>query len=169
MGWWLEEANLAQVTVNILDVETTPIHAVYEEACKDAKEAKLPVTGSQIVGLVPLNSILAVAEYYIEKEELFVLDEDQKVHLAINRLGLSSLGEFKPNERIIEYMLPNTKIGSLASKTVNDFVRAVAARTAAPGGGSVAANVRLLHNILNNKFKIKLLDLIGWCAGCCFR
>jgi glutamate formiminotransferase/formiminotetrahydrofolate cyclodeaminase len=143
MGWWLNEANLAQVTVNILDHEITPIHLVYEEVCKDAKELKLPVTGSQIVGLVPLKAILEVAQYYIDKESLFILEEDQKVLLAINRLGLNSLGPFIPKERIIEYML-NNNMGPLVSKSVKEFTYSVGARTTAPGGGSVAANVGAL-------------------------
>jgi glutamate formiminotransferase/formiminotetrahydrofolate cyclodeaminase len=142
-GWWLNEANIAQVTVNILDHEITPIHLVYEEVCKDAKELKLPVTGSQIVGLVPLKAILEVAQYYIDKESLFILEEDQKVLLAINRLGLNSLGPFIPKERIIEYMLDNN-MGPLVTKSVKEFTYSVGARTTVPGGGSVAANVGAL-------------------------
>ncbi|CAG2170692.1 unnamed protein product [Oppiella nova] len=144
MGWWLDEANIAQVTVNILDHEITPIHAVYEEVVTNAKQLKLPVTGSQIVGLVPLKAILEAAEYYIKKDDLFVLEEDQKVHLAITRLGLNSLGPFVPNQRIIEYMLSDDKKGALVKKSVKEFVESVGARTTAPGGGSVAANVGAL-------------------------
>ena len=72
------------------------MHLAYEEVKADAKELNLAVTGSELVGLVPLSSLLAAAEYYIEKENLMVLDEDQKVHLAINRLGLSTLTPFNP-------------------------------------------------------------------------
>ncbi|CAG2119248.1 unnamed protein product, partial [Medioppia subpectinata] len=144
MGWWLDEANIAQVTVNILDHEITPIHVVYEEVVKNAEQLKLPVTGSQIVGLVPLSAILKAAEYYIKRDNLFVLEEDQKVHLAINRLGLNSLGPFVPNQRIIEYMLTDTQSDALIKKSVKGFVESVAARTAAPGGGSVAANIGAL-------------------------
>ncbi|RWS28721.1 Formimidoyltransferase-cyclodeaminase-like protein, partial [Leptotrombidium deliense] len=144
IGWWLSEANISQVTINLTDYEVTPIHIAYEEVCKDAKEYNLPVTGSQIVGMVPLHSILLAAEYYIKKENLFVLEEDQKVHLAINRMGLNSLGPFNPKERIIEYMLENEKFGTLAKQPVHQFVCSVADRTTAPGGGSVAANVASL-------------------------
>lgn len=144
LGWWLQESNIAQVTVNILDFEITPIHSVYEEVLKDANQLKLPVTGSQIVGLVPLKAILDAAEFYIKKDELFVLEEDQKVHLAINRLGLNSLGPFNPKERIIEYMISENLVGPLANLSVNDFIKSVGSRTTAPGGGSVAANVGAL-------------------------
>merc|ERR1719384_3094013 len=99
----------------------------------------IAVTGSELVGLVPLNSILEAAEFYMEKENLMVLDEDQKVHLAINRLGLATLSPFNPKERIIEYCLPDSNTDLLVHKTVCDFVTSVGDRSPAPGGGSVSA------------------------------
>ena len=84
------------MSVNITDTDVTPMHTVYEEVRRDAEELSVAVTGSELVGLVPLASILEAAEYYIKKENLMVLDEDQKVHLAINRLGLSTLSPFNP-------------------------------------------------------------------------
>ncbi|KAK3587974.1 hypothetical protein CHS0354_014491 [Potamilus streckersoni] len=102
IGWYLEEANMAQVSVNITDVDQTPIYRVYEEIVKDAEKLNLAVVGSQIVGLVPLKAMLEVAQYYMDKENLFILEEDQKLRLVINRLGLNALGPFSPKERIIE-------------------------------------------------------------------
>ena len=96
IGWWLQEHNIAQVSINITDMEVTPMHMAYEEVKADAKKLNLAVTGSELVGLVPLSSLLAAADYYMGKENLMVLDEDQKVHLAINRLGLSTLTPFNP-------------------------------------------------------------------------
>ncbi|XP_035213436.1 formimidoyltransferase-cyclodeaminase-like, partial [Stegodyphus dumicola] len=148
IGWWLDEANIAQVSINLTDHDVTPIHIAYEEVCKGAKELKLAVTGSQIVGVVPLRAMLQVAEFYIAKENLFVLEEDQKLHLAINRLGLHSLGPFVPKERIIEYMLPDSEANSLTNKSMQDFIKTVAARTPAPGGGSVAAAVAAMGSAL---------------------
>jgi len=144
IGWWLEEANIAQISLNLTDMDVTPMHVAYEEAVKDAKELGLAVTGSEVVGLVPLSAILEAAEFYMEREGLFVLEEDQKVHLAINRLGLSTLSPFYPKERIIEYCLPSSDSGLLVNKTVIEFVKSVGARTAAPGGGSVSALVGAL-------------------------
>lgn len=80
------------MTVNILDHEITSLAAVYEEVAKEARSLRLPVTGSEIVGMVPLQALLDVADHYIGRESLFVLEEDQKIHLAINRLGLNSIG-----------------------------------------------------------------------------
>ncbi|KAG7155995.1 Formimidoyltransferase-cyclodeaminase-like, partial [Homarus americanus] len=144
IGWYLQEQNIAQISINLTDFDVTPIHIAYEEAKKDAEEINLAVTGSEIVGLVPLVAILQAAEFYIQKENLFILDEDQKVHLAINRLGLSTISPFKPKERIIEYCLEESDVGELARGSVEQFIRGVAARTPAPGGGSVAATVAAL-------------------------
>lgn len=144
VGWYLAEKNIAQVSVNILDLSVTGIHNVYEEVVKEAVQLKLPVTGSEIVGMVPLQALLDVAEYYIEKESLFVLDQDQKVHLAINRLGLNSISQFDPNKRIIEYMIKVDREDKLVNLKLEDFVYSVGDRTAAPGGGSVGAAVGAL-------------------------
>nr|XP_039267611.1 formimidoyltransferase-cyclodeaminase-like [Styela clava] len=142
IGWYLKEQNLAQISTNITDYTVTPIHMVYEEAKKCAEELKLPVTGSEVVGLVPLDSILQAAEFYIEKEHLFVLEERDKVRLAINRLSLNSLGQFDPDKRIIEYCVrDDAKDFPLGSLTLKNFIASVGERTPAPGGGSVSAAV----------------------------
>ncbi|XP_071550093.1 formimidoyltransferase-cyclodeaminase-like [Panulirus ornatus] len=141
IGWYLEEQNIAQISINLTDFDVTPIHKAYEEAKKDAEELSLAVTGSEIVGLVPLAAILQAADYYIQKENLFILEESQKVHLAINRLGLNTISSFNPKERIIEYCLEKDSEQKLAQSRVDQFIRNVAARTPAPGGGSVAATV----------------------------
>lgn len=156
MGWYLAEANIAQVTVNILDYEQTGVHNVYEEVLKEATKLKLPVTGSEVVGLLPLQAMLDVANFYIKRESLFVLDEDQKIHLAASRLGLGSLAAFEPNKRIIEYMIRDNDDEEankkLVNQTVAKFTRMVADRTAAPGGGTVGACVGALGVSGNRSF-----------------
>ncbi|XP_006022127.1 formimidoyltransferase-cyclodeaminase isoform X1 [Alligator sinensis] len=140
LGWYLDEENIAQVSTNLLDFETTALHTVYEEVCKDAQELNLPVVGSQLVGLIPKKAMLAAAEFYIKKENLFIVEEEQKIRLVVSRLGLDSLSPFNARERIIEYMVQDGKEdGNLVSKSLHSFVRAVGARSAAPGGGSVSA------------------------------
>ncbi|XP_054633885.1 formimidoyltransferase-cyclodeaminase isoform X2 [Dunckerocampus dactyliophorus] len=141
MGWYLEEDNLAQVSTNILDYHHTPLHRVYQAICKDAQDLKLPVVGSQVVGLIPLQALLDAADFYIHTQQLFILEEEHKV---INKLGLDSLGPFKPKERIIEYMVGSQDDGRLVSLPLQQFVRSVGARTAAPGGGSVSAAIAAL-------------------------
>ncbi|XP_073163030.1 formimidoyltransferase-cyclodeaminase isoform X2 [Lepidochelys kempii] len=145
MGWYLDEENIAQVSTNLLDFEITSLHTVYEEVCKDARELSLPVVGSQLVGLVPKKAMLDAAEYYIQKENLFILEEEQKIRLVVSRLGLDSLSPFNPQERIIEYLVQSGQAdGGLVSKSLHTFVRAVGARSAAPGGGSVSAAMSAL-------------------------
>ncbi|KAM6893549.1 formimidoyltransferase-cyclodeaminase [Xenentodon cancila] len=144
MGWYLDEANIAQVSTNILDYEVTPLHTVYEEICRDAEELKLPVVGSQIVGLIPLKALLDAADFYIQRDQLFVIEEEHKVRLVISKLGLDSLGPFNPKERIIEYMVKSQENGQLVSLSLQQFVHSVGARTAAPGGGSVSAAIAAL-------------------------
>ncbi|XP_053170496.1 formimidoyltransferase-cyclodeaminase [Scomber japonicus] len=144
MGWYLDEANIAQVSTNILDYELTPLHSVYEEVCRDAEELNLPVVGSQIVGLIPLKALLDSADFYISRDRLFIIEEEHKVRLVISKLGLDSLGPFNPKERIIEYMVRSQEDGRLVSLSLQQFVRSVGARTAAPGGGSVSAAVAAL-------------------------
>lgn len=139
IGWWLEEAQMAQISLNLTDHDVTPIHAAYEEARNDAHQLNVAIMGSEIVGLVPLKAILQAADYYIEKEKLMLLEEEQKVRLAIDRLGLGALHPFHPKERIIEYRLNVTNVGPLARLSVEKFILSVGARTSAPGGGSVAA------------------------------
>jgi glutamate formiminotransferase / formiminotetrahydrofolate cyclodeaminase len=139
MGWFVDEYNMAQVTVNLNNYTVTPIHVLYEEVKKKAAELNVAVAGSEIVGIVPLESLLIAADYYIEKEGLFIYQEEQKVRLAIERMGLNSVAPFYPQKRIIEYIVAEPLDEPLASMTVRDFIEEVAARTSAPGGGSASA------------------------------
>jgi len=99
------------------------------------------VIGSEIVGLVPLQLMFAAADYYIQRDNLFVPHEHQKIMLAVDRLGLNQLGEFDPNNKIIEYKIQLKKDGKLVGSTVRQFVEQVAARSTTPGGGSVSASI----------------------------
>jgi glutamate formiminotransferase/formiminotetrahydrofolate cyclodeaminase len=139
MGWFVDEYNLAQVTVNLNNYQVTPIHVLFEEAKKEAALLDVAVAGSEIVGVVPLEAILQAAEFYINKENLFIIDEDQKVRLVIERLGLNSVAQFNPQEKIIEYAVAEAPDEPLASLSLRGFIQEVASRSSAPGGGSVSA------------------------------
>ena len=141
MGWYVDEYNLAQVTVNLSNYRVTPIHQLFEEVKKEAAALKVGVAGSEIVGLVPLDAMLMAAEYYIAKENLFILDEDQKIRLVIERLGLNAVSPFNPREKIIEYRVSEQSEAPLADMPLKDFIREVASRSSAPGGGSAAAAI----------------------------
>ena len=139
IGWFVDEYNMAQVSINLDNYKITPPHIAFEECAKDARELNLAACGSELVGLIPLEAMLMAAEYYIKKENLFILDEAQKIRLVIERLGLSSISKFIPEKRIIEYMITEKANEPLANMTVRDFTELVGARTSAPGGGSVSA------------------------------
>jgi glutamate formiminotransferase/formiminotetrahydrofolate cyclodeaminase len=139
MGWFVDEYNMAQVTVNLNNYNVTPIHVLFEAVKEEAKALNLAVAGSEIVGIVPLESLIMAADYYIEKENLFIYEEDQKVRLAIERLGLNSVAPFNPQDKVIEYIVAEPPEEPLASMTVRGFIEEIAARTSAPGGGSASA------------------------------
>lgn len=141
MGWFVKEYNMAQVTANLNNYRVTPIHLLYEEVKKEAEALNLAVAGSEIVGIVPLESLLMAADHYIEAENLFIYEEDQKIRLVIERLGLNSIAQFNPQERIIEYIIAEAPEEPLASLTLRGFIEEVAARTSAPGGGSASAAI----------------------------
>ena len=98
IGWWVEEYGLAQVSINLEDYRTTPPHVAFEACAEEARKLNLAVAGSELVGLIPLAAVLAAAEHYIAKEGLFILDERQKVRLAVDRLGLSSVQPVRAGE-----------------------------------------------------------------------
>ncbi|MFV0439046.1 MAG: glutamate formimidoyltransferase [Desulfopila sp.] len=139
MGWYVDEYNLAQVTTNLTDYQTTPIHVLFEEVRREAEALQVAVAGSELVGVVPLAAMLMAADYYIEKENLFIYQEDQKIRLAVERLGLNAVAPFAPERKIIEYIVAEEKVAPLAAMSVRGFIDEVAARTSAPGGGSASA------------------------------
>ncbi|MCF8104786.1 MAG: glutamate formimidoyltransferase [Desulfohalobiaceae bacterium] len=141
MGWFVEEYNLAQVTLNLTNYRVTPLHVVFEEVKKEAAALGVGLAGSEVVGLLPLEAALMAAEYYIREEGLFILDEDQKLRLVQERLGLNSVAPFKPEDKIIEYQVAEPEPEPLAGMSLRGFIQEVGARSSAPGGGSVAASL----------------------------
>jgi glutamate formiminotransferase/formiminotetrahydrofolate cyclodeaminase len=139
IGWYVDEYDLAQVSMNLDDYRVTPPHVAFEECVESAKQLNLAVVGSELVGLIPLEAMVMAAEYYMERENLFIVDEQQKIRLVIERLGLSSVAPFDPDKRIIEYMIEDESQEKLAGMSVRDFVEQLGARSAAPGGGSASA------------------------------
>lgn len=141
MGWYVDEYNLSQVTVNLNNYRVTPPHILYEEVKKEAAALNVAVAGSEMVGLVPLEPMLLAAEYYMERENLFILDEDQKIRLAVERMGLNSVAPFKPEEKIIEYIIREEPDEPLCGLSLRGFIEEVARRSSAPGGGSASAAI----------------------------
>lgn len=150
LGWYVDEYNTAQCSFNLNNYHVTAIHEVFEATKEEAAKINVAVAGSEIVGLIPLEAMLMAADYYIEKENLFILDEDQKINLVIDRLGLNSITQFIPEERIIDYIVKEEPEEPISGLSVKEFIKAVDARTSAPGGGSVSAAVAALGVALQN-------------------
>lgn len=128
----------------------TNIHEAYKQCLDEAEMLNIGVCGSQIVGLVPLKPLLMAADYFIQKENLFILDEDQKIRLVIQRLGLNSIAPFIPKERIIEYIIREREghDDSLTSMELKDIIKHVGSRTSVPGGSCVTSLVGTLGSAL---------------------
>ncbi len=154
IGWWVDEYNLAQISMNLDDYTVTPPHVAFEECVQAAQSLKLAVAGSELVGLIPLQAMLLAADYYIRRESLFIVDERQKIRLVVERLGLNSVSRFEPEKRIIEYRIAGGEEEPLAGMSVRGFVELLGSRTAAPGGGSASALIASLGAALG--------AMVGW-------
>jgi glutamate formiminotransferase/formiminotetrahydrofolate cyclodeaminase len=138
IGWYIEQYRQAQVSINLLSYRTTPLHEVYETAREEAAKLGLVVTGSELVGLTPLEPLVAAGRFYLQKQGRSTgLPERELVEIAVQSLGLAQLSPFDPDKRVIEYAV--RMAAPLASMTVERFVDEVSSISPAPGGGSVAA------------------------------
>ncbi len=138
VGWYIPEYQMAQISVNLLNYNTTPLYRVFEEAERFAAEFGVRVTGSELVGLIPLEAVLQVGRHYLRKQSNSRgVDEKELVRVAVQSLGLAELTPFKPEHKIIEYRF--RKKGPLASMDLAAFCAELASDSPAPGGGSIAA------------------------------
>ncbi|MFM7216764.1 MAG: glutamate formimidoyltransferase, partial [Bacteroidota bacterium] len=144
IGWFIEEYGIAQVSMNLTDIHTTPVHIAFDECLKSAHNRGMRVTGSELVGLIPLRSMLDAGKYFLEKQQRSTgVSEQELIRIAIRSMGLDELGPFNPEERIIEYRLQKDA-GRLISMTLTRFADETASESPAPGGGSIAAYVGAL-------------------------
>lgn len=143
IGWYIEEYGIAQISINLTNVSITPIHVAFEETCKKANERGLRVTGSELVGLVPLKAMLDAGKYFLRKQKRSVgVSESEIIKIAVKSLGLDDLKPFNPEEKIIEYVLAKgDKTNKLVDMSVSGFVDETASESPAPGGGSVSATM----------------------------
>lgn len=141
LGWFVDEYNMAQCSFNLNNYHVTAPHEVYEAVKEEAAKINVGVAGSELVGLIPLDAMLKAADFYMARENLFILDENQKIKLVIDRLGLNSVSQFKPAERIIEYIIREEPNEPLANMSTRRFIESINARTSAPGGGSASAAI----------------------------
>lgn len=145
IGWFIEEYGVAQISMNLTNINITPVHIAFEEVVKKAHERGIRVTGSELVGLIPLKCLLDAGKYFLEKQKRSTgVSESELIKIAVKSMGLDELGPFKPEERIIEYMLKDESSSKLISMPLNAFADETASESPAPGGGSIAAYVGAL-------------------------
>ena len=145
IGWYIEEYGIAQISMNLTNIGITPVHIAFDEVCRSATERGLRVTGSELVGLIPLQAMLDAGKYFLEKQQRSTgVSEKELIRIAILSMGLDELSPFKPEERIIEYLLANPADRILVEKSLIDFADETASESPAPGGGSISAYVGAL-------------------------
>ena len=145
IGWFIEEYGVAQISMNLTNISITSIHEAFDEVCRAANERGIRVTGSELVGLVPLQAMLDAGKYFLRKQQRSTgISESEIIKIAVKSLGLDELGPFKPEERIIEYMLNEGKDKKLVDLTLVEFADETASESPAPGGGSISAYAGVL-------------------------
>lgn len=145
IGWFIEEYGIAQISINLTNINVTPVHIAFDEVCKKADARGIRVTGSELVGLIPLKAMLDAGKYFLRKQKRSTgVSESELIKIAVKSLGLDELTPFNPEEKIIEYMLKNKSDSQLVSMTLTDFADETASESPAPGGGSISAYVAAL-------------------------
>ncbi|MGM9846113.1 MAG: glutamate formimidoyltransferase [Muribaculaceae bacterium] len=140
IGWYIDEYGIAQVSMNITDIATTPLHVAFDEVCRAAAARGVRVTGTEIVGLVPKRTLIDAGKYFLKKQQRSVgLPDREIIRIAIKSMGLDELRPFDPKEKVIEYLIADGSTSRLADMTVRGFAEETASESPAPGGGSISA------------------------------
>jgi len=144
IGWFIDEYGIAQVSMNITDIDTVPLHVAYEEVCRAASARGLKVTGTEIVGLVPKRVLLEAGRFYLERQQRSLgISEEEIIKIAVKSMSLDDLKPYNPKERVIEYLMEDEAEKAVSERlvrmSVKDFARETASESPAPGGGSVSA------------------------------
>ena len=141
IGWFIEEYGVAQISMNLTDITVTPLHVAFDEVCKSAESRGMRVTGSELIGLIPLQAILDAGKYFLSKQQRSKgIADDEIIKIAIKSMGLDELAPFNPDERIIEYLLEDSA-KKLRDLSLQDFAQETASESPAPGGGSISAYI----------------------------
>jgi glutamate formiminotransferase / formiminotetrahydrofolate cyclodeaminase len=142
IGWYIEEYGIAQISINLTNINITPLHIAFDEVCRKADARGIRVTGSELVGLIPLKAMLDAGKYFLLKQQRSTgVSEKELIRIAVRSMGLDELTPFKPEERIIEYMLANEADSTLVNMSLRNFADETASESPAPGGGSIAAYI----------------------------
>ncbi len=163
IGWYIKEYGIAQVSMNLTNINTTPVHVAFEECCKSAERRGMRVTGSEVVGLVPLKVMLDAGRYFLKKQKWSTgVSEEELVHIAVKSMGMDELGPFDPNKKIIEYQLRDASSAPLINMDLRAFANETAKDCPAPGGGSISAYVGALGASLGTMVANLSAGKRGW-------
>ena len=163
IGWYIEEYGIAQISINLTDISVTPVHIAFDEVCEKARERGIRVTGSELIGLIPLNAMLDAGKYFLRKQQRSTgISDDEIIKIAIKSLGLNELAPFDPKKKIIEYVIEEVDNNQLAALSLKQFAEETASESPAPGGGSISAYVGALGAALGTMVANLSAHKRGW-------
>ena len=149
MGWYIEEYGIAQITMNLVDISVTPVHVAFDEVCRKAEARGIRVTGSELVGMIPLRAMLDAGRYFLEKQQRSTgVSDAELIKIAVKSMGLDEIRKFRPEEKIIEFVMEEKDEKNLISMSLRGFMDLTASESPVPGGGSVSAYVGSLGTAL---------------------
>ncbi len=163
IGWFIDEYGIAQVSMNITDINVTPLHKAFDEVCRAADARGVRVTGAEIVGLVPKRTLIDAGRYFLHKQQRSSgIAESEIIRMAVKSMGLDELAPFNPREKVIEYMIEPESTGRLTDMTCRDFALETASESPAPGGGSISAYMGSLAAALGTMVANLSAHKPGW-------
>ena len=163
IGWYIEEYGIAQISMNLTNLSVTPLHIAFDEVCRKADARGIRVTGSELVGLIPLQAMLDAGKYFLIKQKRSAgVSEKELIRMAIHSMGLGELSPFKPEEKIIEYLLKDKSTEKMIQLSLSEFADETASESPAPGGGSVAAYLGVLGASLGGMVANLSAHKKGW-------
>ena len=164
IGWYIDEYGIAQVSMNITDISTTPLHVAFDEVCRAAAARGVRVTGTEIVGLVPKRTLIEAGRYFLHKQQRSTgISESEIIRMAVKSMGLDELAPFKPEEKVVEYLVaPKNGARRLTDMTCTEFADETASESPAPGGGSISAYMGALAAALGTMVANLSAHKAGW-------
>jgi glutamate formiminotransferase / formiminotetrahydrofolate cyclodeaminase len=163
IGWYIEEYGITQISMNLTNVSVTPVHVAFDEVCRKADARGVRVTGSEIVGLIPLKSLLDAGRYFLARQQRSCgVSDDELIKIAVRSLGLNDIHQFKPEEKIIEFVMEEKNASNLINLNLKAFMNETASESPAPGGGSVSAYIGALGAALGTMVANLSSHKRGW-------
>ena len=163
IGWYIKEYRMAQISMNLTDIEITPVHIAFDEVCEKAAERGIRVTGSELIGVVPLRCMLEAGKYFLHKQKRSSgIPDEEIIEVAVRTLGLNELAPFDPQKRIIEYLLMEEPKDQLVDLSLRKLTHETASESPAPGGGSISAAVGAMGAALGSMVANLSAHKKGW-------